>query len=66
MIQNSNAKLACFIAWQDNKPVHILSIVKSGIRECNRRIQNKHNKTYNSTMGATTLSINDYLITDQE
>ena len=67
MIQNSNGKLAYFIAWQDNKPVHILSTIKSGLRECHRRIQNEHNKrwerhtiqqpsiikTYNSTMGGT-------------
>ena len=29
MIQNCNGKLAYFIAWQDNKPVHILSTMKS-------------------------------------
>jgi len=77
--QTWDGKLAYFISWQDNKPVHILSTLKSGLRECKRRVQNETNnrweivsipqpsiiKTYNTTMGGSTLSINVFLTTDQ-
>ena len=67
MMQNSNGKFAYFISWQDNKPVHILSTIKSGLRECQRRVQNDYNnrwermafqqpsiiKTYNTRTGGT-------------
>jgi len=66
MVQNCSGKLAYFISWQDNKPVHILSTLKSGLRECQRRVQNDNKrwerltiqqptiiKTYNTTMGGT-------------
>ena len=67
MVITENGKNAYFVAWQDNKPVHILSTIKSGLHECQRRIQNETTrrweritypqpsiiKTYNSAMGGT-------------
>lgn len=67
MVKNDNGKKAYFVAWQDNKPVHILSTIKSGHAECYRRLQNDVTKQwdrvpipqpsivqlYNTTMGGT-------------
>ena len=67
MMQNDNGKIAYLVAWQDNKPVHILSTLKSGVRECQRQVQNEATKrwerktfpqpsivkTYNTSMGGT-------------
>ena len=67
MVITENGKRAYFVAWQDNKPVHILSTLNSGLVECQRRIQNETTKrwermnyhqpsiikTYNKAMGGT-------------
>ena len=67
MVITENGKNAYFVAWQDNKPVHILSTLNSGLHECQRRIQNETTrrweritypqpsiiKTYNTAMGGT-------------
>ena len=67
MMKNDNGRKAYFTAWQDNKPVHILSTIKSGLIECHRRLQNETTKqwervtypqpsiikVYNKTMGGT-------------